>query len=255
VTNILSYFGLPPDFLEVIFSPYHSGPIGTTLSNFANANPLLAALFGFIIFDVLSGLFASAKAGQLASPISFAGMMKKAEELTVVAAFHLLEWLLFRAFNQPWPLAGTIMWGFIFYELISILENADRSGLPLPPWLKPLMASMKQKTEIANLATITGLMERWGMAATAPASVTIAPNADHVEVNTPAVVSPSPYYVVKPNDTLAGIAAQYAISVEALAVANSLEVTATLLVGQPLIIPVPGQVAAPPVKEGVTSAS
>jgi LysM repeat protein len=56
-------------------------------------------------------------------------------------------------------------------------------------------------------------------------------------------------YIVQAGDTLAGVSTRYNVAIEALALANSLTVSAELLPGQLLIIPVGAPPAAEPTEE------
>jgi toxin secretion/phage lysis holin len=149
----------------------------TSIIQFFDTNPLALVLFCFIFLDMVSGLFASGKAGKLSSTISFAGVMKKCQILVMCATFALLEWVIYKILGQRWPLAGSITIYFCVTEIISITENAERSGLYVPKWVKPLLASIRERAE--NSVTIT---PAGGGGLTVAGGVTVAPLAEVVEV-------------------------------------------------------------------------
>lgn len=102
------------------------------------------------MIDYVTGLAASIKEGKgLSSKIGFWGLAKKGLMLLVVILAHRLDVLM-----------GTnvIMIGSIYFylanELISVTENYGRLGLPLPNWIKEIIAIFKQKggrTIMSNL--------------------------------------------------------------------------------------------------------
>ena len=94
-----------------------------------------------IVIDYLTGLAASIKEGKgLSSKVGFWGIAKKGLMLLVVILAHRLDVLM-----------GTdvIMIGSIYFylanELISVTENYGRLGLPLPNWIREIIAIFKQK--------------------------------------------------------------------------------------------------------------
>lgn len=98
-------------------------------------HPLVQTLVVLILLDFASGLLYAWSCGAVSSDASYRGMAKKAMMLLLVGAAH--------AYNATQPLgfdAGTAVAGFFCTtELISIVENAGRLGLPIP---KPLMDAL-----------------------------------------------------------------------------------------------------------------
>lgn len=126
------------------------------IGNLIDANPLVAALFVFIFLDIASGLFAGGKDGKLSSTISFAGMMKKCQITIICAGCFMFQWVIFKISAQNWPLAGAATTFFIVTEFISILENAERSGLPTPKFLSSILASIRDKADSGMTINATG---------------------------------------------------------------------------------------------------
>jgi toxin secretion/phage lysis holin len=120
------------------------GVLGAVFSYlFGGWTPLLGLFFFVIVLDYLSGLGAAIISGQgLSSSIGFKGLVKKFAVVAIVALSFQLDVVL-----------GTtvIMYGSIYFficnELISIVENYGRMGLPLPPALKKIIHVLKQKGE------------------------------------------------------------------------------------------------------------
>jgi len=99
--------------------------------------PMIGILFIMITLDILSGICAALVEGRLSSKVSFPGMMKKASILLVVGMAAVLEHL------QPdLPLAKLTAGFFIINEALSILENARRAGVPIPPILSKSIDAM-----------------------------------------------------------------------------------------------------------------
>jgi toxin secretion/phage lysis holin len=115
---------------------------GVLLSYFFGGwTPLLGLFFFVIMLDYLSGLGAAVISGQgLSSSIGFKGLIKKFAVVAVVTLSHQLDLVL-----------GTtlIMYGALYFficnELISIVENYGRMGLPLPPTIKQAIHILKNK--------------------------------------------------------------------------------------------------------------
>lgn len=110
---------------------------------FGGWTPLLSLFFFVIVLDYLSGLGAAIISGQgLSSSIGFKGLVKKFAIVAIVALSFQLDTVM-----------GTsvIMYGSLYFficnELISIIENYGRMGLPLPPALKRIIHVLKQKGE------------------------------------------------------------------------------------------------------------
>jgi len=118
--------------------------IGALVSYFFGGwTPLLGLFFFVIVLDYMSGLGAAVISGQgLSSSIGFKGLIKKFAIVAVVALSHQLDLVL----GTSVILYGSIYF-FICNELISIVENYGRMGLPLPPQLKRIIHVLKQKGE------------------------------------------------------------------------------------------------------------
>ncbi len=80
-----------------------------------------------IVFDVISGLLASAKEKKINSSISFDGMIKKVGEIIALAFITLVDAYLDAGGNIVKMGVGMI----IIYEGLSIIENFSRVGVNL----------------------------------------------------------------------------------------------------------------------------
>jgi toxin secretion/phage lysis holin len=110
---------------------------------FGGWDPLLQILLAFVVFDYLSGMFASGKEGRLSSQIGFQGIKKKVMIFVLVAVGHLVD----KAIGQGSVFQDTITFFYLGNELLSILENAGRTGLPVPEQIKSAVQVLKGKGE------------------------------------------------------------------------------------------------------------
>ena len=109
---------------------------------FGGWTPVLGLLFFVIVLDYISGLGAAIISGEgLSSRVGFKGLIKKFAIVAIVALSYRLDEVLGTA---------VIMYGSIYFfvanELISIMENYGRMGLPLPPTIKKIISIFRNKT-------------------------------------------------------------------------------------------------------------
>jgi toxin secretion/phage lysis holin len=105
---------------------------------YGGMHPLVQTLVVLIGLDFASGIILASTTGTVSSDASFRGMGKKAMMLVLVGAAS--------AYNATQPLgfdAGAAVAGFFCTtELISIVENAGRLGLPIPKTLTDALAKL-----------------------------------------------------------------------------------------------------------------
>ena len=105
----------------------------------------LYALITFITADYITGVMCAVSDRRLSSEVGFRGICRKVIILTLVGVGSILD-------RQVIGSGGALRTAVIFYYLsnegISILENASRLGLPVPPKIKKVLEQMKEeKTE------------------------------------------------------------------------------------------------------------
>jgi toxin secretion/phage lysis holin len=110
---------------------------------FGEGSVVLQVLLAFIAFDYITGLLASGVEGKLSSKVGFKGIMKKIMILCLVAVGHLID----KAVGQGSVIQNTITFFYLGNELLSILENVGRSGVPVPDQLKNAVEILKGKGE------------------------------------------------------------------------------------------------------------
>jgi len=104
---------------------------------------LLQSLLVLMALDIASGLVAGYVTRSLSSDISWRGMAKKSLVLLLVAACGVLE----RTWKLEVPLTAGVVGFYLIHELISIVENTARAGLPLPKTLSSALGKLRAKTE------------------------------------------------------------------------------------------------------------
>jgi toxin secretion/phage lysis holin len=98
----------------------------------------LKALVVFVILDYLSGVLAACIEGKLNSEIGYRGICKKVFIFILVAIAYQIDIL----FSMTAIRTATIGF-YLATEGLSILENAGKSGLPLPDSLKNVFEKLK----------------------------------------------------------------------------------------------------------------
>lgn len=113
---------------------------------FGGWSPLLQILLTFSIIDYGTGLLASGIEGKLSSKIGFRGIAKKVMIFALVAVGHLID----KAIGQGSMFQDAIIFFYLGNELLSIIENAGRTGLPVPDQIKSAVQILKGKGENKN---------------------------------------------------------------------------------------------------------
>ena len=106
---------------------------------FGGWDPLLQVLLAFAIIDYLTGLLASGVEGKLSSKVGFRGIAKKLTIFLLVAAGHLVD----VAIGKGSMIQDAITFFYLGNELLSITENAGRTGLPVPKQIKDAVQILK----------------------------------------------------------------------------------------------------------------
>jgi toxin secretion/phage lysis holin len=104
---------------------------------------VLTALLVFMTIDYITGILAAVISGVgLSSSFGFKGLLKKFATLCVIAVTHHIDLLL----GTSMAMLGAVYF-YSALELISIVENCGKMGVPLPKGLKNSIAMLKEKGE------------------------------------------------------------------------------------------------------------
>lgn len=91
---------------------------------------LVYALIAFTIADYITGVLAAITERRVNSAIGFTGIFRKVVIFTLIGLAHLLDT---HVLGTPGVLRTAVIFFYLSNEGISLLENATRLGLPVPP--------------------------------------------------------------------------------------------------------------------------
>lgn len=103
---------------------------------------MLQVLTAMVILDYVSGLLAGAVEGKLSSKVGFKGIAKKVGVFLFVAVAHFVDLAIGGHMIQD-----AVTFFYIGNELISLIENGGRMGLPIPNALQKAVNIFKAKDE------------------------------------------------------------------------------------------------------------
>lgn len=110
----------------------------------------IIALLILILLDMVSGIAVSVQRGQLSSSIGRKGLAKKGLELLLLLAFTYLPKLDSASFP---PQIFTLLYsGFVFFECVSVIENASIIGLDVSV-LSRFLKAPEDKKETSETKT------------------------------------------------------------------------------------------------------
>ena len=89
---------------------------------------IIKALLAIMILDYLSGVIAAAYHGKLNSNIGIKGISKKLLIIILVSVAHLIDGIL----GLEFLVRNTVIYFYMSNEVISIIENSIKLGLPVP---------------------------------------------------------------------------------------------------------------------------
>ena len=128
--------------------------ISAALAAFASYLGALAVpiivLMVMMIIDYLSGMSAAWSEGTLSSKVGAKGIVKKVGYMALIAVAMGVDYLIYSGIVAANIEVGYNMWfgllvavWLIINEMISILENLSRLGVPIPEFLKKIIGRLK----------------------------------------------------------------------------------------------------------------
>ena len=115
----------------------------------ALAVPIIV-LMVMMIIDYLSGMSAAWSEGTLSSKVGAKGIVKKVGYMALIAVAMGVDYLIYSGIVAANIEVGYNMWfgllvavWLIINEMISILENLSRLGVPIPEFLKKIIGRLK----------------------------------------------------------------------------------------------------------------
>ena len=101
---------------------------------------LIQVLLILMIFDYISGIIAGYRSNELNSKRAFKGICKKIIILIIISCSTLLSYILRNS-----SLRDIVAIFYVATEILSILENAEKCGVPIPPKLKKALEQCQDK--------------------------------------------------------------------------------------------------------------
>lgn len=102
-----------------------------------------------IALDYVSGIIKAFVLKQLSSTVGFRGILKKVGILVVVALAVLID----RVTGESGAIRTLVIYYFVANEGLSIIENAGKSGLPIPHSIKEALQALKKQGDKDDMAT------------------------------------------------------------------------------------------------------
>lgn len=132
--------------------------ISAALAAFASYLGALAVpiivLMVMMIIDYLSGMSAAWSEGTLSSELGAKGIVKKVGYMALIVVAMGVDYLIYSGIVAADINIGYNMWfgllvavWLIINEMISILENLGRLGVPIPEFLKKIIGRLKTSAE------------------------------------------------------------------------------------------------------------
>jgi len=109
---------------------------------FGGWSTLLGVLLAFVVMDYLSGMVAAAIEGVLSSSVGLRGIARKVFIFGMVAVAHLVD----TAIADGHVFRDATIFFYLANELLSIVENSGRIGLPVPDLIRQAVEILKGKS-------------------------------------------------------------------------------------------------------------
>ena len=100
---------------------------------------LMTALLIFMALDYITGLMCAIADKKLSSAVGFRGICKKVLILMLVGVAHIVD---LHVVGTGDALRSAVVCFYLSNESVSMLENAEHLGLPIPEKLKSVLAQL-----------------------------------------------------------------------------------------------------------------
>jgi len=111
---------------------------------FGGWSTVIQILVAFVVIDYVTGVLAAAISGKLNSNIGLKGIAKKVGVFVIVAVANLVD----KALGDAHVFRDATIFFYLANELLSVIENVGRFGLPMPEVLQKAIEVLKGKGEI-----------------------------------------------------------------------------------------------------------
>lgn len=113
---------------------------------FGSWTALLGTLVAFVVADYITGVFAAGAEGKVSSAVGMLGIAKKVTIFFLVAVAHMID----VAMNSGNVIRDAAIFFYLANELVSIMENCGRLGLPVPDVIQKAVVVLKKKGDGPN---------------------------------------------------------------------------------------------------------
>lgn len=115
--------------------------------SFRNELWVLFIPLGLMAIDILTGIVKAWAQNDFKSAVMRAGLAKKAEEILILIAGELISFGLM----LPDAVMNGVSFYIIFMEGMSILENVDELGIPVPGFIKKVINNVDEQLKHDDL--------------------------------------------------------------------------------------------------------
>ena len=105
---------------------------------------LLIALLLFVITDYITGVMCAIADKKLSSAVGFKGICRKVLIFLLVGIANILD---MQVIGTGSVLRTAVIFFYISYEGVSLLENAGHLGLPIPVKIKSVLEQLHDRAE------------------------------------------------------------------------------------------------------------
>lgn len=108
---------------------------------FGGWTQLMTVLVVFMVIDFASGLILALKEGRAASRELWFGVTRKIGTLAIVAVAHMLD----TTIGEAHLIRDAAIFFYLAGELLSLIENSGRLGVPIPPVIRKAVEVLRGK--------------------------------------------------------------------------------------------------------------
>ena len=105
---------------------------------------LFRSLVAFVVLDYITGLMVAVLEKKLSSSIGFKGIFKKVLIFIFVGIGHIID---FYILQNGSAVRTAVIFFYLSNEGLSLIENADKIGLPVPDSLKKVFTELKKEDD------------------------------------------------------------------------------------------------------------
>lgn len=106
---------------------------------------LMTALIIFMVIDYITGLMCAVADRKLSSAVGFKGICKKVLIILLVGVAHIVD---LHVVGIGSALRSAVVCFYLSNEGVSLLENAEHLGLPIPEKLKDILSQLHGREEV-----------------------------------------------------------------------------------------------------------